>query len=557
MKRPFFAVLAAALGTAVFLSGRSEPLVRPPARNDVSAASLPVRVGIPKLDSTLNRVCDLRNRGEVDAAEAYAAGRGLAAADGDVQVVIEGRIFSRDRNAAEIESRLLAEVLSARGGKVQARFRNLIQVVLPAKDLAAWVVDPRVARIRAPRRPVLHKSVSEGVAATGANAWADLPSFHAYPAKIAVLDVGFQGYQDLLGTDLPDTVESKSFRQDQDLEADEPHGAACAEIVYDMDPGAQLFLANFDTDVEQYQAVQWLAGEGVDVVSYSIGWYNAGAGDGTGPLCEIVDYANEQGIDWVCSAGNSGDSHWDGEFTDADADGVHEFAPGDEILSFPVPEGETVGVFLNWKDWGTWTTYNYTGTDQDYDLILWRWNGSAWELIDAATAEQSSGDWPVEELYGYTADRDSVWGISIVRKRADRPMRLELFTIGNYEPIEHVVPSRSLTTPADATNAWTAGASDALTDAFHPYSSQGPTWGGRIKPDFSAPSGVTTTTYGYREFYGTSAAAPHLAGALGLLGGGTNYKSRQIRKILEARAIDLGDPGPDNLFGVGRLNLKK
>jgi hypothetical protein len=31
----------------------------------------------------------------------------------------------------------------------------------------------------------------------------------------------------------------------------------------------------------------------------------------------------------------------------------------------------------------------------------------------------------------------------------------------------------------------------------------------------------------------------------------------QIRQILESRAIDLGNPGKDNKFGVGRLSLIK
>jgi hypothetical protein len=542
VKRSAIAALALVLGAAGLLSGPAEAPSGPPARNDLAPADLPARTGYPNLDSTLSRLIEIQPPG---------------GEEGAVQVVVEGRVFGRGRSSAENEIGFLAEALSGRGGQIQARYRNLIQVLLPANDVAVWALDPRVARIRSPRKPALHKSMSEGVALTGADAWAGLPSFHAYPVKIGILDLGFLGYRDLLGTDLPASVETRSFRQDQDLEAGEPHGAACAEIVHDMAPGAELFLANFDTDVEQYQAIEWFDQNGVDVISYSVGWYNAGAGDGTGPLCDAVDYAADRGMAWVTSAGNSADSHWDGDFTDRDSDGIHEFTEGDEILSFNVRAGETVGVFLNWKDWGTWTGWDYTGTDQDYDLILWRWTGSSWAYVDRASAVQDGGDWPTEELYDHSFAQEATWGVSIVRSRADGPMRLELFTFGNYDTIEHNVPSRSLTTPADAANAWTAGASDAVGDFTHYYSSQGPTWGGRIKPDFSAPSGVSTTSYGYREFYGTSAAAPHLAGALGLLLGGADFERDQIRAILESRAVDLGDPGPDNMFGAGRLNLKR
>ncbi|MBN1940504.1 MAG: S8 family serine peptidase [Candidatus Aminicenantes bacterium] len=556
MRRPAAAGLIFALFAAAILSGRASSPDKPPARNERSPLGLPARSLQPKLDAALSRFLQVRtSRGREEAA-AFASVRGLAADNGSLQVVVEGRVFSRGKTAGN-EIDLLAGRISARGGQIQARYRNLIQALIPINNLAVWALDPRVLRIRAPRRPVPHKSISEGVALTGAEAWAELPPFHVYPVKIGILDIGFSGYQNLLGTDLPDKVETKSFRQDKDLEAGEPHGAACAEIVHDMAPGAALFLANFDTDVEMYQAIEWFDQKGVDVVSCSVGWYNAGPGDGTGPLCDVVDEASDRGLVWAASAGNNADSHWDGEFTDRDNDGIHEFAPGDEILSFNVRGGETIGVFLNWKDWGTWTGWDFTGTDQDYDLVLWRWTGLDWIAVDRASAVQNGGDWPAEDIWGYSFPQDATFGVSIVRARADRPMRLEVFTYGNSNTIEHNVPSRSLTSPADAARAWTAGASDAVGDFYHYYSSQGPAWDGRIKPDFAAPSGVSTTTYGYRDFYGTSASAPHLAGALGLLIGGADFTLDQVRTILESRAADLGDPGPDNLFGWGRINLKK
>src|SRR5947207_14401248 len=36
------------------------------------------------------------------------------------------------------------------------------------------------------------------------------------------------------------------------------HGTACAEIVYDMAPGATLYLVNFTTEVDLGNAINWL-----------------------------------------------------------------------------------------------------------------------------------------------------------------------------------------------------------------------------------------------------------------------------------------------------------
>jgi subtilisin family serine protease len=106
------------------------------------------------------------------------------------------------------------------------------------------------------------------------------------------------------------------------------------------------------------------------------------------------------------------------------------------------------------------------------------------------------------------------------------------------------------------------GAVDAVGDFYHYYSSLGPTSDGRIKPDISAPSWVSTsdTTYGSRDvdgFAGTSAACPHVAGAIALLKGKTPFTVFEIMDILYSRAIDMGDPGKDNKFGWGRLNLRR
>jgi hypothetical protein len=89
---------------------------------------------------------------------------------------------------------------------------------------------------------------------------------------------------------------------------------------------------------------------------------------------------------------------------------------------------------------------------------------------------------------------------------------------------------------------------------------------GRIKPDLVAHDAVSTATYGASNgqdylnggtgFFGTSASAPHVAGAAALVKQSYPfYEPSDIQGFLEGRAFDLGDTGKDNLFGSGRLHL--
>jgi subtilisin family serine protease len=142
---------------------------------------------------------------------------------------------------------------------------------------------------------------------------------------------------------------------------------------------------------------------------------------------------------------------------------------------------------------------------------------------------------------------------------------LELYTYGtNLEPV-HQVATSSMSVPADAEGAFSVGATrgaagipDGLTiDALELFSSQGPTNDGRAKPDIAAPDYVSTASYGALNFPGTSAAAPHIAGAAALMKSENLTRDyATLRAFLVGLAIDLGAAGRDNQFGYGRLSLR-
>ncbi len=81
---------------------------------------------------------------------------------------------------------------------------------------------------------------------------------------------------------------SPSFPSDAQLDGTTEHGTACAEVIHDIAPGAALYLAKVGTDLDLAEAVGWLIGQQVDIISTSLGLYNATPGDGTGYLADLV-----------------------------------------------------------------------------------------------------------------------------------------------------------------------------------------------------------------------------------------------------------------------------
>ena len=511
----------------------------------------------PKIGNALYQLYQVYQARGIKAAHRFAGRHGMEMKGRSVQVVAE---TEPSGNEFEMQAAvdLTALTVEELGGIVQTTHRHLVQNMIPLDALQALAENAIVRTLRLPMRPVL-LATSEGVSRVGADRWHNINGYRGggQAAKVCVLDLGFAGYQALVGTELPQNTEAVSFRADGDIAAGVAHGTACAEIIHDMAPGASLLLVNYSTDVEHHNAVDWILGQGVDIISYSLGWLSAGAGDGTGPICADVDKAHQAGIVWVSAAGNSGHLHWQGLFRDRSGDTWHEFdnkgVAETDYLAFWIEKGENFSVWLNWDDWGTWNGSTYADAEgNDYDLYLY---DKDFQEIAKSTFRQTKGALPVEGI-SYKAKAKGWRYIRVKKKSAQRNCRLELF-FTNASQLEHVEPYGSINVPADSPHAIAVGATDWSDDAFHYYTSRGPTSDKRIKPDLMAPSGVSTETYGQFNFYGTSASTAHVAGAIALLKEKTFFSMEQILEILRARVLDLGPVGKDNLYGDGRLKLNK
>ncbi len=451
--------------------------------------------------------------------------------------------------------------------------------------------------------------------AHGAKEWLDVGITGA-GVKIGIIDAGFKGWDTAKGDKrLPEASGSKCWSYVKiycDFWGLPDHGAAVAEALHSIAPGAELYIALPAEKGQFKDAVNWLTGEGVDIILMARAWDYDGPGDGTAgssypsdSAIKTVQDAVDGGILWVNSAGNETRRTW---FSQRPAGGYGKttipkyaeyYVNFDKVSSSITPNPTPTSpksappadcnrvtlsnrMFyyfnLRWSD--RWPKANI-----NLDLHLEHVDPKKLytSLVSAKSQDGGSGQHPLESIMVNTFSElaslrmpgeyapPGDYCIKVIHdvpsgaRNPVQPAWIQLQAFPKLPNLHYSTASHSIVSPAELEHPALLSVGAAQVNADNPaslpnviagYSSRGPLPGSSvIKPDIVGVDNVRSTVMS-RNFSGTSQSAPHIAGLAALVMEAFPGKTAaEVAKFLTDTAVDRGSAGDDYIWGHGLAKL--
>ncbi|MGQ0501030.1 MAG: S8 family serine peptidase [Panacagrimonas sp.] len=375
-------------------------------------------------------------------------------------------------------------------------------------------------------------------------------------------------------------------------------GRAMVQILADVAPGAQpLFRTAFEGAADFAQGIGELVSAGADVIVDDIGYYDQPFFQ-DGIIAQAADAAVSAGVPFISASGNDGRKSYESVFQatvapriDVDATGIgHDFDPGpgvDYAQAVTLGAGKRLDIILQWDDPFASAHPGSPGTSRDLDI----------HLLDAAGNVLASGNDfnigrdPIENLQFTNFGAQANFNLRIEIYAGGPPGRIKYLNVGDA-PVALEFDTRSPTSFAHSVAAQVFGVGAAFyrdtpscgvnPPRLESFSSGGGTPillapdGSRLaaaeirnKPDAVGPDGVNTSFFGSDignkggstacqdadtspNFFGSSAAAPHVAGVVALmLQANPAATPSQLYAALRNTALDMETAGFDFLSGRG------
>jgi len=517
-------------------------------------------------------------------------GLGTAGAAGDtVEVDVDGPLTGA----------IVAEIEAAGGTVTYASERwETVRATVPVSAIDRLAASPDVSRVRAADVPftnaggltsqgyISHRAnqvVNMGV--DGAGVTVGVLSDSALPARVAAL---------IASGDLPADTTVLPGQQGPANGSNE--GTAMMEIVHDLAPGAALkFATAFLSPASFADNIIALQQAGATVIVDDVSWSSEGAFQ-DGIIAKAVNQVTAAGVVYVSSAGNGGSvtfgnpGVWEGDFQPNGSTStilgepglVHNFGTVASPQNFDRLIGAPGFISLQWSD-------PLGRSANDYDLFILNSTGTTLKAfsVRAQTGTQDPMEAiPIGTDCGTTLARGYCPALNdqlvvVLYQGERRALRLNThrgqLSIGTTgSTAGHNAGVNTVSTAATYWNSARTGTRPfvGLTNVNEYFSSDGPrkifftpagtpitdgnflfaTDGGQTlqKPDVTAADGVSTKTPGFLPFFGTSAAAPHVAAIAALIRAvQPGWTPAQVVDTLRTTALDSMASGVDRDSGWG------
>jgi uncharacterized repeat protein (TIGR01451 family) len=374
-------------------------------------------------------------------------------------------------------------------------------------------------------------------------------------------------------------------------------GRALMQLVADIAPGArQAFHTAFGGQAVFANGILSLASTAqADVIIDDVR-YLAEPMFQDGIIAQAVDQVAASGVAYFASAGNNARQSYESPFVSALGTlpislpnyllgGIlHDFAPDsalDPLQEVTIPVGATATFILQWNQPYA-SASGGNGAISDLDLLL---IGASASPI-ALAVDKNIGKDPVEILTYKNPGPGTTFNLAILHLLGPGPALIKYIYSGTGVTVnEYNTQSGTIYGHANASGAQAIGAAFyAFTPAFgttSPKLEASSSAGGvpilytrndvplndvRQKPELVAPDGVNTTFFGkdiadpgdgsdkdfFPNFFGTSAAVPHVAAIVALMREANPTATvGQIYAAFEGTAYNIGEPGFDFNSGYG------
>ena len=514
------------------LTNPVNPPINPPLIEIYDEVKFPPKISLAKEDSFLKQLTISEDPQE------FALRSNIEYKDDEVRVLII---------LEQVSDLILNEIKKL--GTIESSNESLVQATVPLKNLSELNKIPHLIKVQPISKAIQSAITSEGLDFINAQNIQNT-GLSGDNVKIAILDLAFDVDNPEIKNNI---IQQKSFRYDffgemiplSGFGSEAVHGTSVGEIVIDIAPNSELYLLSFASEVEFLDAMEYAMEQDVDVITMSAGWINYPT-DGASEMVQKIEQAINAGIPFVVSAGNYAETHWEGEFVDSNKNGWHEFSQSDEGLSVTasssrVEEKIPFVLYLTWD----------SPSGQVYDFDLTMTDESGRQVAYSSNIQKTSGDIYFEYVY-FTPNTPGDYSIGISFKGDTTDAVLEVFSPSDR--LEYPISEGSVSVPTDALGIISVGALNHSTFSLESFSSHGPTNHCMQVPTLVGPDAVTTLAYKDKPFYGTSAAAPHVAGIVALmLEQNPELTTPEIFAVLTQNSNkDLSSyNGIDNIYGFG------